>query len=422
MNSEHCIRCTICVENCPVFRVNPAFPGPKQAGPDAQRFRSEREKPADSWVFLCSQCKRCEMACPCGVEPARLILQEQQRCGREHPQTAARRLFANNYYLSRLGSLLAPLANVISRTQTGKKMFNAAGIATDIPFPKFRFRTLHQKKTRGSRSAAKIALFHGCFLKFYRPDIGQKIIQLLEAFGLEVALPEQVCCGLPALGNGHPELARFFALKNAASLARYIDAGYDILYSCTSCGLSLRDDYSGILKIPQAKKIAEHTYNLHEYLLDLISTGQIEPSFGEVKTRLAYHIPCHLRALQIGYPAAKLLSRIPGVQIDVLDDACCGLSGSYGFKQSNASTARQLGQMAVSLIRNTKADAIMSDCGSCRMQLAAISGWNAYDPVEILCASLNINIKQNNFLSGDPYDNEWGFATRMAELLCFVMK
>ncbi|HAR49650.1 MAG TPA: hypothetical protein DCR81_06040, partial [Smithella sp.] len=28
MNYEHCIRCTICVENCPVFRVNPDFPGP----------------------------------------------------------------------------------------------------------------------------------------------------------------------------------------------------------------------------------------------------------------------------------------------------------------------------------------------------------------------------------------------------------
>lgn len=69
MTFEHCIRCTICVESCPVFRVQPEFPGPKQAGPDAQRFRIGREKSIDDWVLLCSQCKRCEMACPCGVEP-----------------------------------------------------------------------------------------------------------------------------------------------------------------------------------------------------------------------------------------------------------------------------------------------------------------------------------------------------------------
>jgi len=33
---ENCIRCTICVENCPVFKANPEYPGPKQAGPDAE--------------------------------------------------------------------------------------------------------------------------------------------------------------------------------------------------------------------------------------------------------------------------------------------------------------------------------------------------------------------------------------------------
>ena len=42
MKFEHCIRCTICVENCPVFRVNPDFV-PKQAGPTLAR--SEKTKP-----------------------------------------------------------------------------------------------------------------------------------------------------------------------------------------------------------------------------------------------------------------------------------------------------------------------------------------------------------------------------------------
>ncbi len=127
MNFEHCIRCTICVENCPVFRVNPEFPGPKQAGPDAQRFRSDREKAEDEWVLLCSQCKRCEMACPCGVEPAQIILKAQQRYGLEHPQTPAHLLFANNYYLSALGSLTAPIANMIAATKIGKESFSGNG-------------------------------------------------------------------------------------------------------------------------------------------------------------------------------------------------------------------------------------------------------------------------------------------------------
>jgi glycerol-3-phosphate dehydrogenase subunit C len=390
MKYEHCIRCTICVESCPVFRVNPDFPGPKQSGPDAQRFRMEREKAIDKWVMLCSQCKRCDMACPCGVDPAQIILEAQQKYGLQHPQTLAHLLFANNYYLSALGSLTAPVANKIAATEIGKKIFHAMGITTYIPFPKFSFRTLRRQKKSRSSAVKKVAFFYGCFINFYRPDIGRKIIKLLSSFNIDVVLPPQWCCGLPALGNGNLGLARSFAQKNAASLSNYIDAGYDIVYTCTSCGLCLLHDYPGILKIPQAKKIAEYTYDLHEYIVKLINEEYIEPQFGEVKRELAYHIPCHLRALGIGYPATKLMAMIPGLKYEILDDTCCGLNGSYGFKKKNEATAIQLGNRAVSLIRKTGAQDIVADCGSCRMQLGGLSGLNTLDPAEILCESLGI--------------------------------
>jgi glycerol-3-phosphate dehydrogenase subunit C len=390
MNCEHCIRCTICVENCPVFRVNPEFPGPKQSGPDAQRFRSDGKKSVDDWVLLCSQCKRCEVACPCGVEPAQIILRAQQKYGLEHPHSAAHLLFANNYYLSTLGSMTAPLANRVVTTKIGKKIFSRLGIATYIPFPQFSFKTLRREKKIRNREARKVAFFYGCFINFYRPDIGRKIIQMLQSFHIDVVLPPQWCCGLPALGNGNLALARSFAAKNVASLANYIDAGYDVVYTCTSCGLCLLHDYQGIMEIPEAKKIAENSYNVHEYILKLIADKQIKPDFREVNRSLAYHIPCHLRALEIGYPAASLMKLIPSLELRILDDACCGLNGSYGFKKTNESTAIQLGERAVSLIKKTGAEAIAADCGSCRMQLSGLSGMEAFDPAEIICESLGI--------------------------------
>jgi len=392
MNFEHCIRCTICVENCPVMRVNPDFPGPKQAGPDAQRFRSDREKAEDDWVLLCSQCKRCEMACPCDVEPAQIILKAQQRYGLEHPHSLAHLLFANNYYLSMLGSFTAPLANRIAATKIGKKIFAAMSIATYIPFPKFRFHKLSWEKRTPNRRSRKVAFFYGCFINFYRPDIGRKIIQLLKSFNVDVVLPPQWCCGLPSLGNGNLQLARSFALKNTASLSNYIDAGYDIIYSCTSCGLCLLHDYQDIMDIPKAKKIAENTYNLHEYILRLVDDNYIKPQFQEVPRKLAYHIPCHLRALGIGYPAAKLMSMIPGLTCEIIDDNCCGLSGSYGFKKSNESTAISIGNRAVARIKKTGAETIVGDCGSCRMQLGGLSGLVTLDPAEVLSASLGITL------------------------------
>jgi glycerol-3-phosphate dehydrogenase subunit C len=173
-------------------------------------------------------------------------------------------------------------------------------------------------------------------------------------------------------------------------LSNYIDAGYDVVYTCTSCGLCLLHDYPDILEIPQAKKIAENSYDLHEYIIKLINEGYIKPDFSEVRRKIAYHIPCHLRALKIGYPAAKLMSLIPGLEYKILDDTCCGLSGSYGFKKNNESTAVQLGNRAVSIIRKTKAEDIVADCGSCRMQLGGLSGMSTLDPAEIICESLGI--------------------------------
>ena len=266
------------------------------------------------------------------------------------------------------------------------------GIATYIPFPKFRFRKLSWKKRTPNRRSRKVAFFYGCFINFYRPDIGRKIIQLLKSFNVDVVLPPQWCCGLPALGNGNLQLARSFALKNTASLSNYIDAGYDILYSCTSCGLCLLHDYQDIMDIPKAKKIAENTYDLHEYILKLVDDNYIKPQFQEVRRKLAYHIPCHLRALGIGYPAAKLMSLIPGLECEIIDDNCCGLSGSYGFKKSNEAAAIQIGNRAVARIKKTGAAAIVADCGSCRMQLGGLSGLATLDPAEVLSEALGITL------------------------------
>jgi len=47
------------------------------------------------------------------------------------------------------------------------------------------------------------------------------------------------------------------------------------------------------------------------------------------------------------------------------------------------------------LIQKTGAQAIVADCGSCRMQLGGLSGMDAFDPAEIVCESLGIKNKGN---------------------------
>ena len=65
---EHCIKCTVCTTACPVSRVNPRYPGPKQAGPDGERLRLKDGTLYDEALKYCINCKRCEVACPSDVK------------------------------------------------------------------------------------------------------------------------------------------------------------------------------------------------------------------------------------------------------------------------------------------------------------------------------------------------------------------
>ncbi len=390
MKFEHCVRCTLCVENCPVFKVNPAFPGPKQSGPDSQRFRMDGERSVDEWVKLCSQCKRCEVACPYGVNVSEIILKAQLKYSSEHMSPFASHLFANTHYLGKLGSLATPLANAMTSSSFVKGTLRMLGLATYLPMPEYRFMTLGRGRRRKGRfrSPKKVVFFHGCYLNYNRPDIGRGIRDLLAYLGCRVAMPHQTCCGLPALGNGDLGMARKFARENAKTLVEYIDKGYKVLYACTSCGLTLVHDYPKVLDIPEGKKIAENTYNVHEFILDSIEDGSLTVDFSEVDKHVAYHIPCHLRALGIGYPAAGIFEKIPGLHFHILDENCCGLSGSYGFKKKNQQTAQKLGEIASSAIKSLDADFLVSDCGACKMQLGHFTGLPALDPSEVIIESI----------------------------------
>lgn len=72
-NFESCIKCTICTVYCPVTAVNPDYPGPKQAGPDGERYRLKRPYFYDEALKYCLNCKRCEVACPNDVKIGDII-------------------------------------------------------------------------------------------------------------------------------------------------------------------------------------------------------------------------------------------------------------------------------------------------------------------------------------------------------------
>src|SRR3954468_16738893 len=65
----------------------------------------------------------------------------------------------------------------------------------------------------------KVALFVTCLVDLVRPRIGFAALELLEAAGCEVVVPEaQTCCGQPAYNSGDRATALALARKVLAEL------------------------------------------------------------------------------------------------------------------------------------------------------------------------------------------------------------
>jgi glycerol-3-phosphate dehydrogenase subunit C len=96
--------CTICETACPVAAVSPLFPGPKYAGPQAERYRSLGEESVDLSVDYCSGCGICSQVCPQGVKIAEINAQARERVKRRDGVPLRDRIITRPTWLGRAGT------------------------------------------------------------------------------------------------------------------------------------------------------------------------------------------------------------------------------------------------------------------------------------------------------------------------------
>ena len=96
-----------------------------------------------------------------------------------------------------------------------------------------------------------------------------------------------------------------------------------------------RDDgYSASLDPLNRINLAEHLFDVGEYLARLHDAGQFNTHFSDKPLHVVYYAPCHQREQNIGSPYLDLLRLIPGLAIEPVGSGmdCCGMGGNFGFK------------------------------------------------------------------------------------------
>ena len=375
---------------CPVSRVTPLFPGPKQAGPGAERFRKPGEPSLDEWIDLCIGCHLCDMVCSAGVNISELNLIAKAKYLGEKGRPFRDWLFTHSYLYGWLGSLFSTMVNWLLRNSAvkwGSEAILKIDRRRQLPgyeSPTFRqwFRNHHSKGDK------KIAYFYGCYVNTNEVDVGKATVQVLEANGFKVTLPPQKCCGIPMLGNGDFEGARKMGLWNVPSFLQTIRSGSEIIFSSTSCGHMIRHEYSHLLNIPGSEEVAHHTFDLFEFLRNLKESVSFNADLKPLSLRVAYFAPCHLRSLNIGLPALDILRLIPGLKIDHVEADYCGLGGTFGFKKERYEISQEIGKDLAEAIDRLKPEIVLTDCEGCRMQIRHLTGLKVMHPIQILRDSL----------------------------------
>ncbi|NWF54237.1 MAG: anaerobic glycerol-3-phosphate dehydrogenase subunit C [Syntrophaceae bacterium] len=383
---DQCIKCSICNAYCPVFRATGLFPGPKLAGPDAERFRLRGKPVPSEWLEFCDYCKICERVCPQNVPIPELHLKSRLAWKKTRKPPFRDWLLGHAYLIQKIGSWGAPISNwVFGRGFFRWLLDRGLGIGRKTPTPAYRRRTFSKKfQSFQQEMGNPVAYFHGCYTNYIEPDLGLTVVEVLGKNGFRVNLPRQECCGLPLIGNGFFDLACGLAKRNIDSLRKTVEQGTEVIFSSPSCGMTLKEEYERLLGLKEASFLKDHVFEIGQFLLQQYQEGKLNTRFQEVRETFYYHVPCHLRALKIGLPGLELLSLVPGLKVIELPEACCGLAGSYGLKREKVAIAREVGEELFRAIRDSQARTVISDCEACRMQIGYHTGVKTLHTVQVL--------------------------------------
>ena len=392
INPDKCIACTTCVVHCPVADATPKFLGPRMIGPAYERFRllGLTEDPS---LHYCANCKNCDISCPHGVPVSSLNMMARADQFKKHSPGPRDWVLGHGELMAKWLRLIpAALKNFGMLNPVTRMVLDALGIDKRAPLPAFAPQTFRQLMRHVHQPDHKrsVVFYPGCYVDVYDPRTGLDMVWAMNRAGYKVIVPEElVCCGLPMVANGFWQHARSNAEHNLKALGQWRDAGLPVVTGCPSCALMFRVDLPEYFPDVAEKYGACSLADAQEFLLDAVDSGDLSlKADGKQQTlpdlKLIYHAPCHLRAQGNGLPGLELLRRLDGVTVENADAGCCGISGSYGFKKEKYDIAQTVGSELFAKVRDSGAQAAVSECGTCRVQITHGSGKFSLHPVTIL--------------------------------------
>ena len=391
---------------CPIFRFAPS----EEASPRAKAnlVRAVLTGQLDSAVLakdvlkdiadLCVNCHQCRLECPASVDIPKLVMECKAQYVATNGLRPAEWIFTRLDLLCRLGGMFGTLTNwAIGNRQMRWLLEKMAGVAQGRKLPRFAMRPFlreaqRRRLTRPSRyEGRKVLYFVDVYANWFDVDLARAFVSVMKHNGITVFVhPRQVPTGMSAIAVGGADTARRFASKNVPLLADAIRRGYHVVTTEPSAALCLTHEYPNLVDDDDVRLVAEHTSDACAYLWRMHQSGQLELDFKPVNTTLGYHMPCHLRALNVGSPGENLLRLIPGLTVHSIEKGCSGMAGTFGLKRENYRSSLRAGWGVISAMRETAVQAGTTECSACKIQMEQGTTKPTIHPLKILALSYGL--------------------------------
>ncbi len=344
---------------------------------------------------LCLACKGCKKDCPVNVDMATYKAEflSHHYAGRLRP--LAHYSMGWLPVWAQLASRLPRVINALSQAPGLSRLaLAAAGAAPQRRIPQFAPQTFQgwyqQRGPRGSGHRGQVVLWPDTFSNSFHPHVAQAAVEVLEAAGWEVVVPEEaVCCGLTWISTGQLDIAKKVLQRTVHVLSPYLRAGTLVLGLEPSCTAVFRSDATELFPHDaDVQRLRQQTVTLAELLTEH-SPGWQPPALAR---HALIQTHCHQHAV-MGFEADLSLLQKMGVDTEVLDSGCCGLAGNFGFEKGHYDVSEACGERVLfpALRAAATDDVVLADGFSCRTQIEQgdAGGREGMHLAELLAAALH---------------------------------
>ncbi len=331
---------------------------------------------------LCLACKGCKSDCPVDVDMAtyKAEFNYHHYQGKLRPRAAYSMGLIDLW--ARFASRAPWLANFVFEAPGVSRLAKAiGGIAQQRRAPKFANETFkHWYAKRGSRGNGgdQVILWPDTFNNYLHPEVLKATVEVLEAAGCTVIVPEAtLCCGRALYAEGMLDRAKKLLVAIMEELG---DGILPIIGVEPACVAAFRDELIGLFPDdPRARSLSRRATMLSEYLVE----RDYRPP--PLKAKAVVHAHCNHHAI-MGVAAEKeILSRL-GLDFDFLDAGCCGMAGSFGFDAKKYDLSVKIAEhQLLPAIRKSDAETLIVANGySCREQISQLTDRKPLHLAEVL--------------------------------------